>query len=227
MRFAYDPYSVSVSIDEGDTCVLQIENRKAYVDILSDLYMLIKYGEGEAMLFDGENSVDFKKYTDLILEPFSLDLNNKRIKSQLYQSIINNVQDDFYSQYVDICNNIQGFISEITEAVPYSVSFECRFGIEELLKLCNVAMDYPCDSIAERLSVYIKLLSGACKINTFFIVDIERFTNLQELSEIIKMSRYDKINLVLISSEKINGLQNEVVTYILDESLCFWKAENT
>ncbi|MBO6271347.1 type II-A CRISPR-associated protein Csn2 [bacterium] len=225
MRFAYDPYAISISLNEGDTCILYVENSNAYSNIVSDLYMLISHGEGEAALYEGDISLDIKKSTDLILEPFSLDLNNRKIKSQLYQDIIENVKDAYYDKYLNICNELHNFIGCITEGIHYSTAFECQVGLEELLKICNVSMDYPCENVMERVSVYIKLMARVCKIKVFFLVDVDRYANCTELREIVKMAQYEKINLIMICSGTKTIEIKDFSHYILDESLCFWKAE--
>ena len=85
-------------------------------------------------------------------------------------------------------------------------------------------MDYPCDSICEKLNIYMKLLKSACKVDTIFIADINRFVSDKELAEILVDDRYNKINIILINSSPIMEIPEQTNLFILDEGLCFWQA---
>ncbi|SHN52988.1 CRISPR type II-A/NMEMI-associated protein Csn2 [Butyrivibrio hungatei DSM 14810] len=224
MRFAYDPYSISINLEEDKSTIIQIENRNAFSAILADLYMLVNYGEGESAIYDEEKSIDIKKYAELIIEPFSIDLNSRKIKARLYQEIEDEIRENFYSDFLDVSGAIQMYIEKISENIQYSISFQDHISIEDLLKIENIQMDYPCDNICEKINIYMKLLKSACKIDTIFIADINRFVSEKELSEILVDARYNKINIVLINSSPIKDIPEQTNLFILDEELCFWKA---
>ncbi len=224
MRFLYNPYSIEMEWGENENCVLQIENKKVFIDLLSDLYYQINHGEGEAILSDGEKCLNIRKSAELIFEPFSLDFNNRKIKNALYQELSVITLQNHYSDYTKICSELQRFMEQIILEIPYALSYQSNIGIEELLKAESVTLDYLYDSLVEKICIYIRLLSGACGINTIFFVELGRYLTREEICEVIKEAQYDKINIIFINTSENDSCNLNSVRYIIDESLCFWKA---
>ncbi|SFB70204.1 type II-A CRISPR-associated protein Csn2 [Butyrivibrio sp. YAB3001] len=224
MRFIYSPYSIDMAWEEHENCILQIENKKVYVDLLSDLYSQIYHGEGEAILSDGEKCIDIKKSTEVILEPFSIDFNNRKIKGKVYQELSTIALQNHFLQYNDICSQLQEFMEKLLIEVPYSIAYQSSIVVDELFKAEAVELDYKYESLAEKICIYIKLLSSACGVRAVFFNDMGRFLSDEEMISVFKEAQYDKVSIIDISTQDKNRYMAEgIVHYILDETLCFWK----
>ncbi len=195
------------------------------MQLLSDLYSQVSIGEGEAVLSDGEKPIDLKKSAELILEPFSIDFNNRKIKAEVYQELSTIALQNHFPKYNDICAQLQEFMEKLLEEVPYSIAYQSSIGIDELLKAETVELDYSYDSLAEKVCIYIGLLSTACGIRVLFFNDLSRYFTSEEIVYIFKSAQYSKVSIVDICSQARNDVREDVARYILDETLCFWKAE--
>jgi CRISPR type II-A-associated protein Csn2 len=211
--------------EEHENCILQIENTKAYVDLVSDLYSQVTVGEGESVLSDGEKCVDIKKNTELILEPFSIDMNNRKIKGRVYQELSGIALQTYFSQYNNICSQIQKFVEQLFTEVPYSFAYAGSIAVDELLKAEAVELDYKYESLAEKLCIYIRLLSSVCGIKAIFFTDLNRYLQDSDIANVFKEAQYDKVNIINICSQECKCSYEDVVQYILDDSMCFWKAQ--
>lgn len=223
MKFLYNPYCIEIEWEESQCCILQIENQKAFVDLIADLHNKIFQGDGDAILSDNGNCLEIGKMAELIIDPFSIDLNNRKIKNKIYKELSEYGIQMHYSDYSRLQSQISEFLGQLVGEMSYPLIFQGNVGIEEILKVANVALDYEYESIADKICAYIKLLSTACGINVIFFVDLHRFVSNEDVDEIIKEAKYYNINVIFINSSGMDYFFENEVRYILDSTLCFWK----
>ena len=69
---------------------LLIENRELFISFIKQLHIEMSTEEGKIILQDDLKELGFKKYAELIIDPFTLDPNNAKNLKKLYEKIIDN-----------------------------------------------------------------------------------------------------------------------------------------
>ena len=219
MKFLYTAYDIHMDLQENCGHYLVIEHPRAYAEIVHDLYCQCDGGEGGAILSDGTKSVSFAKQVAMILEPFSLQFDTRKINTALYKELEDIVQDGYYMDYLTLQSQLAQFMARVTGEVPYPISYDAEAAMQGLCKWLNVHVDYMADTLAERLSGYIELLAQLCRIKVVFLVGIELYLSQEERRALQKMANYHKIYIIYISN-RLDVLSKIDVYTVVDADYC-------
>ncbi len=220
MRLIERELGLEIELQENRISVLVIENVCKRLSIIRTLYEQILGKAGPWLLAEGERSYDLSKKGDIVLEPFSLEMNSKKVKTKLYQEIKGIADEECYESGLELHSNICNYLEKILEKVPYPMEYTVLWDVDNLLKMYNVRLLEECDDLFEKLLSYIKMTNQICDIQLFLLVNIKQFLTEQQLSELYKMASYSKIQLVLIEFNIIGDRRAEEDVYILDKDDC-------
>lgn len=219
MKLQYTDYGIELSLKENSVHRLCIESPQAYAEIVQSLYQQCNGEEGNAILSDGVQPLEFDKYAEILLEPFSLQFDTKKINTKLYKELTQITLDGCYSEYIGLQGELQTFIETVAMKVPYPVSYEEVLDFKDICKLFKVHIDYQYDTLAEKLCGYVTLLSQLCGIQILFLVDIEKYLTKEEQRDLQQTANYHKIILIYVDAGL--GHYSEDDRYcILDKDYC-------
>lgn len=220
MKLVERELGLEIELKENIVSVIVVENISMRLPLIEELYSQSIGKDGNWLLVENEKRYDLSKKAEVILEPFSLDLNNKKVKTKLYQEIKTVAQEYMFSQGVELHSDICKYLETVFEKLPYPIKYEQEWNVLELLKAYGVELVEECDSVCEKLFHYIKLLNELCGIHIFVAVNLKQYLTKDQLFELYKMEKYIKIQLVLIEScVQTERMEGEEV-YILDEDRC-------
>ena len=106
MKLVERELGLEIQLKENIVSVIVIEDVSLRLSIIEELYSQIMGKEGNWLLVENEKNYEISKKADLILEPFSLELNNKKAKTKLYQDIKTIAQDFSFSQGLELHSHI-------------------------------------------------------------------------------------------------------------------------
>lgn len=84
MKLVNADWMLEIIINENIPAILVLENSEAMTEIVEDFYNLCLKGEGTSVLSDDLKVISFEKVVELVINPFAIDFNSKRIQSKLY-----------------------------------------------------------------------------------------------------------------------------------------------
>ena len=87
MKLVEREYGIEVDIKENIVSIIVLEDVKLRLPLINELFSQTSGKEGNWLLFENDKSFDLGKKVELILEPLTLTLNNKKVKTKLYQDI--------------------------------------------------------------------------------------------------------------------------------------------
>ena len=100
MKFIYGEREIVLDFHENEIQVVTIENREYLSAFLQNLYNQSQGIEGNIILSEGEKILPLSKAAEIVWNPFSIDINNKKILGKLFQELKNISIED---QYTEIC----------------------------------------------------------------------------------------------------------------------------
>lgn len=219
MKLQHIDYGIELSLKENCVHRLCIESPQAYAEIVQSLYRQCSGEEGNVILSDGVQPLALDNYAEILLEPFSLQFDTKKINTKLYKELTQITLDECYSEYIGLQGELQTFIETVAMKVPYPVSYEEVLDFKDICKLFKVHIDYQYDTLAEKLCGYVTLLSQLCGIQILFLVDIEKYLTKGEQRDLQQTANYHKIILIYVGADL--GHYSEDDRYcILDKDYC-------
>lgn len=219
MKLVEREYGIEVDIKENIVSIIVLEDVKLRLPLINELFSQTSGNEGNWLLFENDKSFDLGKKVELILEPLTLALNNKKVKTKLYQDIKTIAQDYCFSQGLEVHSQICNYLENMLDKLPYPVKYDEDWDVSEILKAYNVELVEEYDNIFEKLYNYIKLVNTVCGTDIFIMVNIKQYLTDEQITELYKMAAYGKIQLVLIEFSTNNKRDCEEL-YILDNDDC-------
>ncbi len=220
MNFCWSFLDESLEFDENHPGVLIIENPKAFTKLLQNLYELFLAGEGECAFYENNSPIKAGKRVELIIDPFSVDLNQRKIINALYSRLSNNMSEgEIVKETSKLFSSIQAYLSHLVSTVDFPVDFEQGVIGTEFFKAFNLHLETDEGSLIQKLENYMTAAHEFLGKDVFFFVNLHAYISLEELNELYKSAAYKKCKLLLLEAFEFpaSEVENRI---ILDSSLC-------
>ena len=222
MKIINKNWQRKIEIEDNIIYTLVFENKKYYWENIIELINQHKGNEGSFILSNDNKEISFDKNSYIITDIFNIDINNKKVLSKIYSSLLKEIVEDI-SSYNELSTNIRVYF----EKLIFNSSLEIEQGEEidmsSLLKLGDFKIHVENDDILEKCVKFLKVLSELCGYKIIFVVGLHTVFMQEEIIEIYKEVCLNKINIINIEYQQFNNLSNEnykEIVYIFDEDNC-------
>ena len=222
MKIINKNWQRKIEIEDNIIYTLVFENKKYYRENIIELINQNKGNEGSYILSNDNKEISFDKNSYIITDIFNIDINNKKVLSKIYSSLLKEIVEDI-SSYNELSTNIRVYF----EKLIFNSSLEIEQGEEidmsSLLKLGDFKIHVENDDILEKFLKFLKVLSELCSYKIIFVVGLHTVFTQDEIIEIYKEVCLNKINIINIEYQQFNNLSNEnykEIVYIFDGDNC-------
>ena len=164
MRLTYGEYGIDLEIRENKVNILVIESPNIFSLMINELMCQMEGGFGRFILSDQDEIKVIGKEAEIIVNPFAINCNERRIQQKLYQELIDEMNDTMVEDTVHLQGEIISYLEKLIKRVPYPLEFETEENMPGLLKLFHVEIDGQCETLIEKIMNYIKVLKQFCNI---------------------------------------------------------------
>lgn len=210
---------LNIDIEESKPTVLTVENPKIMADIVGQLHELCNSGEGDFVLAEDGKQLSLEKSTEIIINPFLIDYNSRKIQSKLYSELLE-AETSYVEEKALIQTLIIEYLDRLIQNVPYEmISNELDLDSMKLFKMFEVRIEPQCNSLLEKLVEYTKILSRLLMKKLLVFVSISNYLDVNELNALYKICNYNKMKVLFIESHEL-CLPFHIKTYIIDNDKC-------
>lgn len=220
MKLMEREIGLEIELKENKVSVIVIENTTIRLSLVEELYAQITGNDGNWVLVENEKEYDLAKNIDFILEPFTLQLNNRKVKTKLVQDLKVIAEEYFYIQGLEVYSLMCNYLENVLEKVSYPLKYKEEWNSSELFKMFNVELEEECENGYDKLFNYVKLVNQVCGTKIFVMLNMKQYLSENQLSELYKLSQYCKIQLVLIEFNASNPKLECEDVYVLDNDRC-------
>ena len=222
MKIINKNWQRKIEIEDNIIYTLVFENKKYYRENIIELINQHKGNEGSYILSNDNKEISFDKNSYIITDIFNIDINNKKVLSKIYSSLLKEIVEDT-SNYNELSTNIRVYF----EKLIFNSSLEIEQGEEidmsSLLKLGDFKVHVENDDILEKFVKFLKVLTELCGCKIIFVVGLHNVFTKGEIIKIYKEACLNKINIINIEYQQFNNLSNEnykEIVYIFDKDNC-------
>ena len=222
MKIINKNWQRKIEIEDNIIYTLVFENKKYYRENIIELINQHKGNEGSYILSNDNKEISFDKNSYIITDIFNIDINNKKILSKIYSSLLKEIVEDI-SSYSELSTNIRVYF----EKLIFNSSLEIEQGEEidmsSLLKLGDFKIHVENDDILEKFVKILKVLTELCCCKIIFVVGLHKVFTKGEIIKIYKEVCLNKINIINIEYQQFKNLSNEnykEIVYIFDGDNC-------
>lgn len=217
MKLANSNYGLNITFQDGDAYVLVLENPRLMRQIIEELVLQCAGEDGDFVLSDNK-IVKIEKHLDLIVDPFALDFQNRKITTALFAKMSRIGNEKIIEKNV-INSTLVSIIDDISSAVNYSgITYQLDFSWSDLFKIYGVKIDAP-ENFLVRIIEYMKILFEFCGISIFCFVNLKNYLLTEELLQLYESVKYNKLKILLIESYEADVLDGEHII-IIDKDHC-------
>ncbi len=219
MILAYSKLNLQMEFIENTVNVLVLEDPVQFSEIVYLLKSDEKVLESPFVLSESDKFLQISKEMEIIVDPFSLDFNSRKIQQQLYKEM-EIVATEFDVEKAEVNGRMLYLIEGIQERLQYqNIAYNLEFSWENLLKLYQVHFEPLCESLLEKLVEYIKIASNLLNLKVIGFVNLKLYLTKEQLHYLYEIAFYNKVNLLLIENIENTQLEEEKL-YIVDKDKC-------
>ena len=219
MKLICNRYGLEIEFRENEIQVLQIESSSLFLEITEMLWKQCETGEGEFVLSEAYKEKRLDKEAEVIVNPFHLDLNNRKVLTKLYQELKESALGTRLEETLKLENHLEQYIIGLCDDVDYPLTYKSEMDIIALLKMFEVKLDETDTDVIEWLVQYVKLMHAVLKIQVFVFINFKDFFSEEVLEELYKTLLYEKIGLLLVERHESHPISKERLT-IIDKDAC-------
>ena len=219
MILSHASSGLSIDLRENIVNTICVESPESFCKLITDLKEDLDQGTRHYVLSDDQTELSMQKNAELIVDPWSIDINSRKIKAKLYGLLTDTANDYFFDSFLELKSHIFRYMEGLADHEPYPLSYDLDLDIGTLLKAVDVRIETGTNSFEEKLVEYLKAVSSMCLIRLVFLVNFKSFLNPEKLKLLYKEAALNKVQLVLFE----NGYREFVTgekTVIIDNDRC-------
>lgn len=219
MRMAFAELGLNILFEDNMATEFLIESPDLYQRIISKL--LDQYnGNYDGFVFsDNDKELRLDKSADIILNPFQIDINNRKILTKVYLDVVKEQEEINLEFMHNLYSEMERFVINICEQSDYALTYDKKIEFIDILKLYNVHWDDSEDDLASRIIAYIKLSHRVLNIRIFVFIGLKSFLSNDVLDQLLKTIAYEKVNVLLFERYDSAVLEHEK-RVIIDKDAC-------
>ena len=208
-------------LDDGiDFAEWIIESPESFSGYVLELSTQIDGNEGQFVLSDKNKELDLAKKAELIFNPFTVDINERKILNKLYMELSDlSKGEEMYIKTVELLRSLQEYLLELEQCTEYILEFDQETDMSALLKAVNIHYETRDMDFMERLVQYMKVLAVVVGIKVFMFVNLRSYLTDHQMQEVMKEMKYQNIKGLFIESQQRSCMEG-VKQYIIDVDRC-------
>jgi CRISPR-associated protein Csn2 len=202
-------------------CEWVIESPVLFTKYVQELYQQINHSEGNFVLTETDKELDISKYVELIIEPFSIDVNDRKVVNKLYSELAKTAYDEEnYLHTQEILAALQKYLLDLEQSSNFILELDAETDIAALFKTLNIKFESFPDSIYERLNQYITIMAELLGKKIMVLVNFCSYLSIEQWEEVIKNAAYQEVFILLIESHQKCYSQENNRYIIIDKDGC-------
>lgn len=220
MKLVHADLDSVFSFDKNGVIEWIIESPALFSKYVQELYAQYNGSEGNFILSDNGKELKLVKELELIINPFTLNINDKKILTKLYTELSNLAyMEEMYIQTREAMSNLQNYFMTLEQLSPYILETDMEIKVIDIFKAIGVKPAVSNGDFFERLIQYIKLSAQIMQKRLVVLVNIRSYITDLQLEQLIETAAYSEILLLLIENCQ-RDFSNQLFRYIIDVDGC-------
>ena len=139
-----------IEIEENTIYTLVFENKRYYRENIIELINQHKGNEGSFIISNNSKEIEFGKYSHIITDIFSIDINSKKILIKVYSALSKLIVEDI-SCYNELSTNIKVYFEKLIFDSSLEIEQGEEIDMSALLKLGDFKIHIGEDDVLKSL----------------------------------------------------------------------------
>ncbi len=205
----------------SEQCALWvIESPTMFAEYVQELCVQQAGGEGRFVLSENDKEVNIEKFVEIVINPFSVDINDKRIISRLYKELCKKAfGENMYLYTQKIISALNQYFAELEQQETYFLTVDKEIDMTAIFKAMGVKVESYADNYIQNISQYMKLIAELLSKRVVIFVNLGSYMEVDQIEEVIKEAAYNELAVLFIESSQ-KSFPKGVTQYIIDNDIC-------
>jgi len=214
MRLLLYDYDIEIELQLDTPFCLCLESPTMYRTVVQELWNQINGEPGSIILSDNGKELQISKCSELIINPYAITPNEKKLLNKLYQEMVMIAGEELYEATSEINSRIIEYIDTIIDRIPYPIDYEPELDVSSLAKAYKIRFDDSEEDAVSRLLSYCKLVHRVLGIECFIFANLKQIMTANELSSFYRELAYEHLYILDIEGPYSYKLKGERCTII-------------
>ena len=220
MKLAYVDMENVIELDYRKATEWIIESPALFQKYVHLLNLQVEGEEGGFVLSDDDIILDISKYVEIVVNPFALDFEDRRIQKKLYLQLQKTAYgEEMFIDTQKLNADLQSYIFRLESICGYDIEIDTAMDVQQLFKALGVKMEGGEYDFSEKLAQYMKLMSELMGKKVLVFINIRSYLENEQFQELIKNAVYNEISLLFIENIQRDFLEMKKY-YIIDKDEC-------
>lgn len=220
MKLVSSELSKAILSDGNAVTEWIIESPNLFSRYVQELLRQCEGEDGQFVLSHNNKIVEISNCMEIILNPFNVQINSKRILTKLYTDLNKLAQsEEMYLQTRQIIQTLMEYLLELEQKSDYILTIEQEIDLMLMFKAFGIKHEIIEENYFENLMRYIKIVSGVLGIKVMIFVNVRSYLDNEQMELLLKEAAYQEIQILLIENQKRTCLK-ETFCYIIDNDKC-------
>ncbi len=220
MNLKINYFDNNIKIENDYVQVIEIENKKTFYHLVSDLYKIKNDEKLDEVFFYDDDNQELNMYNkvDLYVNFFDIDLNSKKNLNALNKNIINSLTDNVKEEILNNFKKLAKSFTKILSDIDLPLSLNDNITVDDIIKLLKISINKTDDLLSNLLLIID--LEKVLKMNEIlFFINLKQYLSQEELIEFYKYAIYNEIKIVLVDSQSYGIKLDYEKKLIIDTNL--------
>lgn len=220
MNLKINYFDNNIKIENDYVQVIEIENKKTFYRLVSDLYKIKNDEKLDEVFFYDDDNQELNMYNkvDLYVNFFDIDLNSKKNLNALNKNIINSLTDNVKEEILNNFKKLAKSFTKILSDIDLPLSLNDNITVDDIIKLLKISINKTDDLLSNLLLIID--LEKVLKMNEIlFFINLKQYLSQEELIEFYKYAIYNEIKIVLVDSQSYGIKLDYEKKLIIDTNL--------
>ena len=220
MNLKINYFDNNIKIENDYVQVIEIENKKTFYRLVSDLYKIKNDEKLDEVFFYDDDNQELNMYNkvDLYVNFFDIDLNSKKNLNALNKNIINSLTDNDKEEILNNFKKLAKSFTKILSDIDLPLSLNDNITVEDIIKLLKISINKT-DELLNNLLLIIDLEKVLKMNEILFFINLKQYLSQEELIEFYKYAIYNEIKIVLVDSQSYGIKLDYEKKLIIDTNL--------
>lgn len=220
MKLVHPELDHHVNLFSDRPCEWVIESPQYFTKIVSELLNQKHGSEGEFTCFCGDTIVDITKKMEVIVDPFAVSINEKKVINKLYAQLNQLANsENFYLQTQEIKNGIYKYLLDLEQDTSYVLDLNEEMDLNLLFRSFDIKFEIFEEDFLDNLCRYMKVINEMLGIELIICVNLRSYLADDQLRTLLDDIKYADFCLLLIENQE-RCCMKDVNRYIIDKDLC-------
>ena len=220
MKLVHPDWERQIEWKNETVPVIVIENPEYHLQVLEELYHQVHRMEGRFVLSEQECILDMSKQGALLLSPWDLNFEDRRIMTELFSRLKKiSVGEKYYRHTCQLTDSILQYADMISMELPIPLNYDEEIDVMPFLKALHLHVDNENLSLPDKMITYmdvcIELFGDMCFIFNGFHDLLSREQLIQFYDTV-----FDKHFCILLIEGHENDILEKEEVLIFDHDLC-------